>query len=133
MAGTRPGKWSVGFGLAGLAVLAVALHWGWVRAWWVYPDLSEDQRVEHFNDAFVARPWRSVAARLDRGGMTILARSDVAQIGASRCVRESECSESLIGGRRNSIGCLYVSVTFYCAYAIRTTDGDAATAFVRVS
>ena len=112
MAGTRPGKWLVGFALAGLAVLAVALHWGWVRAWWVYPDLSEDQRVEHFNDAFVARPWRSVAARLERGGMTILARSDIAQVGASRCVRRSECSELLIGGRRNSIGCVYVSVRF---------------------
>ena len=54
MAGSRPGKWSVGLWLAGLAVLAVALHWGWVRAWWVYPGLSEDQRVENFNDAL----WR---------------------------------------------------------------------------
>ena len=104
MAGTRPGKWSVGLWLAGLAVLAVALHWGWVRAWWVYPALSEDQRVENFNDAFVARPWRSVAARLDRGGMTILSRSDVAQIGASRCARESDCPESLIRTRRGSFG-----------------------------
>ena len=65
--------------------------------------------------------------------MTILARSDIAQIGASRCARESECSESFIEGRRHSIGCLYVSVRFYCAYAITTTSGDAATALVRVS
>jgi formylglycine-generating enzyme required for sulfatase activity len=133
MSGTRPGKWSVGLWLAGLAMLAVAVHWGWVRAWWVYPGLSQDQRVENFNDAFVARPWRSVAARLDQGEMTILARSDVSQIGASRCARESECSEPVIRSRRGSFGCLDVSVRFYCAYAIRTTDGNAATAFVMVS
>jgi formylglycine-generating enzyme required for sulfatase activity len=132
MAGTRPGKWSVGLWLAGLAVLPVGLHWGWVRSWWVYPSLSEDQRVENFHEAFVVRPWRSMAARLDRGEMTILARSDIAQIGASRCARESECSEPVIGGRRRSFGCLYVSVRFYCAYDIKTTDGSAATAFVRV-
>jgi formylglycine-generating enzyme required for sulfatase activity len=133
MAGTGPGKWSVGLGLAGLALLAVAESWGWVRAWWVYPGLSEEQRVENFNDAFVARPWRSIAARLDQGGMTILSRSDIADIGASRCTRESECTESFIRTRRWSIGCAYVSVRFYCAYAIRTADGNAATAFLRVS
>src|SRR5262245_11726507 len=107
MAGIRPGKWSVGLWLAGFVVLAVALHWGWVRAWCVYPGLSEDQRVENFHEAFVARPWRSVAARLERGEMTILARSDVAQIGASRCARESECSEPVIRTRRGSLGCLH--------------------------
>jgi formylglycine-generating enzyme required for sulfatase activity len=132
MAGTRGGKWTVGLGLAALALLAVAESWGWVRAWWVYPGLSEEQRVESFNDAFVARPWQGVAARLDRGGMTILTRSDIADVGASRCTRESECTESLIRTRRWSIGCPYVSVRFYCAYAIKTTDGNTATAFLKV-
>jgi formylglycine-generating enzyme required for sulfatase activity len=133
MAGTRAEKWWIGLGLAGLALVAVAESWGWVRAWWIYPGLSEEQRVENFNAAFVARPWRGIAARLDRGGMTILARSDIADIGTSRCTRESECTESLIRTRRASIGCPYVSVRFYCAYAIRTTDGNAATAFLKVN
>ena len=130
MAGTR--KWSVGLWLGGLAVLVVAAHWGWVQAWWDYPDLSEEQRVENFNAAFVERPQRAVAGRLDGGGMAILARSDIAQVGASRCIRESECSEALIRTVRRSIGCTYVTVRFYCAYAVRTTDGNAVTAFAQI-
>jgi formylglycine-generating enzyme required for sulfatase activity len=80
------------------------------------------------------RLWRVPGAAwpLVSTGAKILARSDIAQIGASRCARESECSESLIRSRRSSFGCLDVSVRFYCGYAIRTTDGNAATAFVRV-
>jgi formylglycine-generating enzyme required for sulfatase activity len=133
MAGPRPGKWSVGLWLAGLAVLVVALHWAWVTAWWVYPGLSEDQRVEQFNDALVAFRSRGVTSRLDRGGMTILGRSDIARVGASRCVRRSECSESVIKTRKGSLGCSYVSVTFDCTYAVTTTDGTAATALVSLS
>jgi formylglycine-generating enzyme required for sulfatase activity len=120
--------------LAGV-VLLVAVNWGWVRAWWLYPSLSEDQQIEGFNDALVARRnGRGVTARLERGGMAILARSDVAQIGASQCTRDSECPAPFSIGasyRRAPIGCFYVRVTFSCAYAIRTTDGDAATAFVK--
>lgn len=131
MAGTRR-KWSVGLWLGGLAVAAVAAYWGWVQAWLDFPDLSEQQRIEHFNETFVDRPRRAVAARLDGGGMAILARSDVAQVGASRCIRESDCSEALIRTSRRSIGCAYVTVRFYCAYAVRTTDGNAGTAFARI-
>jgi hypothetical protein len=111
MAGTR--KWSIGLWLGGLAVGVVAVHWGWVQAWWV-------------------RPRRAVAARLDGGGMAILARSDIAQVGASRCIRESECSEALIKTIRRSIGCTYVTVRFYCAYAVGTTEGNAGTAFAKI-
>ena len=64
--------------------------------------------------------------------MAILARSDIAQVGASRCIRESECSEALIRTVRRSIGCTYVTVRFYCAYAVRTTDGNAVTAFAQI-
>ena len=64
--------------------------------------------------------------------MAILARSDIAQVGASRCVRESECSEAFIKTIRRSIGCTYVTVRFYCAYAVRTTDGNAGTAFAKI-
>ena len=131
MAGTRR-TWSIGLSLGGLAVLAVAVHWGWVQAWWDHPDLSEEQRIEHFNDAFVDRPRRAVAARLDGGGMAILARSDIAHIGASRCIRESTCSEELIRTIRRSIGCTYVTVRVYCACAVRTTDGNAGTAFAQI-
>ena len=77
------------------------------------------------------RPWRGVAARLDSGGMTILARGDVAQVGASR-VSAHRVLRMLIRSSRRSLGCLYVSVTFYCTYAIGTTDGNAATAIVNV-
>jgi hypothetical protein len=126
-------KWSVGLWLGGLAVAAVAVHWGWVQAWWDFPDLSAEQRIEHFNEAFVDRPRRAVAARLDGGAMAILARSDIAQVEASRCIRESTCSEALIRTVRRSIGCTYVTVRFSCAYAVRTTDGNAGTAFVQIS
>ena len=131
MAGTRR-KWSVGLWLGGLAVGVVAVHWGWVEVWWDVPDLSAEQRTGHFNEAFVDRPRRAVAARLDGGGMAILARSDIAQVGASRCIRESECSEAFVRTSRRSIGCAYVRVRFYCAYAVRTTDGNAGTAFARI-
>ena len=33
---------------------------------------------------------------------------------------------------RRSIGCAYVTVRFYCAYAVRTTDGNAGTAFAKI-
>jgi formylglycine-generating enzyme required for sulfatase activity len=130
MAGTR--KWSIGLWLGGLAVGVVAVHWGWVEAWRDVPDLSAEQRTGHFNETFVDRPRRAVAARLDGGGMAILARSDVAQVGASRCIRESECSEAFIRTSRRSIGCSYVTVKFYCAYAVGTTDGNAGTAFAKI-
>ena len=133
MAGTCPSKWSVGLWLVGLTVVAVALHWGWVRAWWLYPSLSQEQQLESFSETFADRPRRAVAARLDGGGMVILARSDIAQVSASRCLRELDCSEAMIGTRRSSIGCYYVSVRFDCAYAVKTTDGNAGTAFVQIS
>jgi formylglycine-generating enzyme required for sulfatase activity len=127
--------WWIAAVLAGAAVLVGPLQWGWWRALWVYPSLSEDQRIEGFNDALVARRnGRGVTARLERGGLAILARSDVAQVGASQCARESECPAPFSIGasyRRAPLGCFYVRVTFSCAYAIRTTDGDAATAFVQ--
>jgi cephalosporin-C deacetylase-like acetyl esterase len=36
----------------GLNVVAVGLHWGWVQAWWDYPDLSQEQRLPQFNETF---------------------------------------------------------------------------------
>ena len=92
MAGTR--KWSIGLWLGGLAAGVVAVHWGWVQVWWDVPDLSAEQRTGHFNETFVDRPRRAVAARLDGGGMAILARSDIAQVGASRCIRESDAPKT---------------------------------------
>jgi formylglycine-generating enzyme required for sulfatase activity len=130
--------WSVGLWAVGLTVLAVGLHWGWVQAWLDYPDLSEEQRTQQFNAAFVERPRRAMAARLDGarldgGAMAILARSDIAHVGDSRCIRESRCVESFIEGNRRSVGCSKVIVGFDCAYAVRTTDGNAGTAFVQIS
>lgn len=130
MSATRPSKWSVAFALFGLALLTLVMSWGWLRAWWIYPDLTEQQRIESFNDALVARRWRGVTARLDRGGMAVLGRSDIAEVGASQCRRQSECAESVVGGR-TGLGCLYVSVEFNCSYAVKTTDGGSATAIVR--
>jgi formylglycine-generating enzyme required for sulfatase activity len=86
----------------------------------------------NFNDALVAFRSRGVTARLDRGGMTILGRSDIARVGASRCVRGSECSVPFIETRKGWLGCSYVSVMFTCTYAVTTTDGRAATALVRL-
>jgi formylglycine-generating enzyme required for sulfatase activity len=126
-------KLSVGLWLIGLAVVAVALYWGWVRAWWLYPSVSDEQRVESFNQTFSDRPRRAVAARLDSGGMVILARSDIAQIQPSRCVRNSECSEALIQIGRRGIGCSYVTVRFHCAYDITTSDGSTGKAFAQIA
>jgi hypothetical protein len=131
---SRSAKWWIGGGLAVVVVLLAISAWSWTRAAWVYPDLSEQQRTEQFNDALVARRnGAGVIARLERGGLTILARSDVAQIGASQCVREMACESYLRLPLRNDPGlaCLHVGVTFSCAYAIKTTDGRTATAFAK--
>ena len=124
----KPAKSSVGYVLAcvaGLALLLYLLGGAWLRAWLVYPNLSDRERVEAFNAALVGYSPDGVAARLERGGMTVLSRSDIAQVGASKCSRESTCSES----RRR--GCNFVMVTFYCAFAVKAADGSAATAVVK--
>jgi formylglycine-generating enzyme required for sulfatase activity len=128
-----PSRLSISLWIVGIALAVIALHWGWVRAWWVYPSISEQQRLESFNDAFTDRPRRAVVARLDSGGMGILARSDIAQVQPSRCVRDSACSEALFWIGRRSYGCSHVTVRFHCAFAIRTADGGAATAFAQIS
>jgi formylglycine-generating enzyme required for sulfatase activity len=129
----RSSKLSISLWIVGIAVALIALHWGWVRAWWVYPSISEQQRLESFNETFTDRPRRAVAARLDSGGMTILARSDIAQVQPSRCARDSDCSEAMFWIGRRSYGCSYVTVRFHCAFAIKTADGRAATAFAQIS
>jgi formylglycine-generating enzyme required for sulfatase activity len=121
----------VGSALAASAVIALFLlmvGWAWVRAWWVYPDLSQQQRLERFSDALGQFTYGGVTARLERGGMTVLGRSDIAEVGASKCTRESSCLE-----RRRSRGCTYVLVQFTCAYAVKDGTGGAAAAVVRFS
>src|SRR5262245_29176389 len=113
--------------LAGLGLLLLGSGGAWLRSWLVYPYLSEQERIETFNDAVVGYSPGGVAARLERGGLTVLSRSDIAQVGASKCTRESTCAES---SRRI---CKFVSVTFYCAYAVTDTAGNAATAIVKAN
>jgi formylglycine-generating enzyme required for sulfatase activity len=128
-----PSKLSVSLWIFGITVVVIALHWGWVRAWWVYPSLPEQQRLESFNDALVERPRYGVAARLEGGGMVMLGRSDIAQVQPARCARDSDCSEAMFWVGRRSYGCSYVTVRFNCAFAIKTTDSNAATAFAQIT
>ena len=127
-------KWWIGGVLAMGAVFGAISGWSWARAWWIYPDLTDAQRIENFNEALVARRnGAGVIARPERGGLTILGRGDVAQVGASQCVREMACQSYLPLPLRNDPGlaCLYVGVRFSCAYAIKTADGNAATAYAK--
>jgi formylglycine-generating enzyme required for sulfatase activity len=59
--------------------------------------------------------------------MTVLGRSDIVEVGASKCTRESSCLES---SRRS---CRYVLVQFTCAYAVKDATGHAAAAVVKYS
>ena len=120
----------MGSALTASAVIALFLlmvGWAWVRAWLVYPDLSQQQRIESFSEALERFTYGGVTARLERGGMTVLGRSDIAEVGASKCTRESSCLES---SRRS---CSYVLVQFTCAYAVKDAAGGAAAAVVMYS
>jgi|SoiMethySBSTD1v2_1073268.scaffolds.fasta_scaffold2455549_1 hypothetical protein len=111
------------FFLAALAFAVLMYAWVWLDAWVRFPDLETKDRMASFKTALERD---GVAARLENGPMTILRAADVAEVGTSRCERDSACSQS---GRR---GCREVGVTFTCMYRVKTRDGRAATALVEV-
>src|SRR5215475_13869605 len=102
----------------GLPVVALLYGWPWLYAWFTFPDLTEQDRTAFFQEAL----RHGVAARLEKGRMVKLGRGDVAEVGASTCVRDTECSRS---SRR---GCREVLVTFTCTYPVKHRAGGAATA-----
>jgi formylglycine-generating enzyme required for sulfatase activity len=119
-------RWSIGSALFALTFAAVFFSWAWLWAWWVFPDVPEQDRTAYFHESL---DRDGVAARLDGGRMTRLRRGDVAEVGASKCARATECS---LSGRRRRASCWEVAVTFTCAYAVKDGSGHEATAILTI-
>ena len=88
-------------------------------------DLTPEERAYYISKAL---DHCCASARLPPRGMINVSRGDIAEIGASQCVRDYRCASR--GGRSKICG--DVNVTFYCAYDIKDRAGNAGTAIVRI-
>jgi hypothetical protein len=105
-------------------MLALLLFWAYPLAWVTTVDLTPEERTYYINKAL---DKCCVSARLPSKGIIKVTRHDIADIGASRCVRDYRCASR--GGR--SKVCFDVEVTFYCAYDIKDRAGNPGTAILR--
>ncbi len=103
-------------GLAAIIILGLVTFHEYVWAWWYY-DLSQTESRAYLEDDLETR---GIVARLEKGGFAILRKSDVTDIGASKCEREISCARS---GRRT---CFEVDVNYTCVFEIKDRDGKAA-------
>lgn len=110
-----------------LVFIAVLLHY---RAYFSAPgthDLTTTQRTAAMKSALKRG---GIAALRERGGMTILHREDIAEIGRSRCVGEHECTR-IASSRRAPDRCGEVQTNLYCAYELIDKEGNTAAGLVK--
>ena len=117
-----------------VAILVLLLIYLVVEHFWAYleapgtHDLTPRQRTVTVKSAL--RRGGIVALR-EQGGIDVLSREDIAQIGESRCIGEHECTRWESRRRRLFSHCGIVQTNLYCAYEITDRHGNTAAALVK--
>jgi hypothetical protein len=113
---SRSALWTLALTAAGMIIF-----YPYIFAWLTVDDPTPEKRLAYLNNVL---DQCCVSARPRSGRMVTLRRSDIKEIGESRCAREYHCV---------SYGkyCRSADVTWYCTYDIKDQTGEPATAILK--